>query len=144
MQELYNKLRLKRVCGRGDVVLRLSYEEMEVIFEAMEDAGADKEKGTEHIVLIQEIMRQQSEDIFDEKKANLAYDGMRVKVQTGKYKEAVGIVHVTKDEKKPFHVVFPSGDKQNYTAEQFDVIAKDRQKYEEKLNAIIFAKGEKA
>ena len=95
-------------------------------------------------MLIQEIMRQQSEDIFDEKKANLAYDGMRVKVQTGKYKEAVGIVHVTKDEKKPFHVVFPSGDKQNYTAEQFDVIAKDRQKYEEKLNAIIFAKGEKA
>lgn len=54
IQELYNKLRIKKEYGRGDVVLRLSYEEIDALLLGLQELGADIDKGYQNLLAYKE------------------------------------------------------------------------------------------
>lgn len=50
IQELYNKLRLKREYAREDVVLRLSIDELETLMFGLKEIGADVDTGYQYVL----------------------------------------------------------------------------------------------
>lgn len=50
IQELYNKLRLKREYAREDVVLRLSIHELETLMFGLKEIGADVDTGYQYVL----------------------------------------------------------------------------------------------
>lgn len=139
IQELYNKLRIKKEYGRGDVVLRLSYEEVDELLLGLQEVGADVAKGYENLLIHKkEIERTLDKNSYEEKDILQAYDGLRARATSGKYKKSVGIIHIVQNEKKPIKLVFPSGNTQVYHREQIEVIEKDREKLDKKMQEILY------
>lgn len=52
IQELYNKLRLKREDAKEEVVLTLTKHELETILFGLKEAGADVDKGYQHLLSV--------------------------------------------------------------------------------------------
>lgn len=139
IQELYNKLRIKREYGRGDVVMRLSFDEVDTLLLGLQELGADVNKGYENLLAYkEEINKTIEEDSHKEKDILQAYDGLRARALTGKYKDAVGHIHIVKMGKKPIKIIFPSGKEQVYHLEQIEVIEKDKEKLEKRIQEILY------
>lgn len=62
IQELYNKLRLKREYAREDVVLRLSMEEVETLMFGLKEIGADIDKGCQYVLDFKASQQKEFED----------------------------------------------------------------------------------
>jgi hypothetical protein len=139
IQELYNKLRIKREYGLEDVVMRLSFAEVDTLLLGLQELGADVNKGYENLLAFKEGQKAIAETTFKEKDTLQAYDGLRARSLTGKYKDAVGFIHIDKIQlrKKPIRLVFPSGKEQFYHPEQVEVIDRDKEKYNQRLHEIL-------
>ncbi|PLS19507.1 hypothetical protein CVD28_03570 [Bacillus sp. M6-12] len=137
IQELYNKLRIKREYGLGDVVMRLSFDEVDTLLLGLQELGADVNKGYENLLAFKEGQKAIAETNIEEKDTLQAYDGLRARSLTGKYKDAVGFIHIVKIGKKPIKLVFPSGQEQVYHPEQIEIIEKDREKFDKRMQEIL-------
>lgn len=129
VQELYNKLYMKKEYGRGDIVGRFSFDEVDLLLKGLEKMGADAKKGEMHL---RDFKRESERDTIE------AYHGLRAKVKTGIHKEKVGFIYVYKTDKKPLLVQFPSGERQVYHPEQIEIIEKDIEKFNQKFKELLF------
>lgn len=137
IQELYNKLRIKREFGLGDVVTRLTFEEVDTLLLGLQELGADVNKGYENLLAFKEGVKSAEEPVVKEKDTIQAYNGLRARAVTGKYKDAVGFIHIVKIGKKPIKLVFPSGKEQVYHTDQVEIIEIDREKFDKRMQEIL-------
>lgn len=134
-QELYNKLRIKREYAREDVALRLSIDEIDALLLGLQELGADAKKGYESLLSFQEANKKTT--LIHKRETVQAYDGLRARALSGKYKDSVGYIYLVKDGKKPLRLIFPSGEEQVYHTNQVKVTEKDREKFEERMKQIL-------
>lgn len=62
IQELYNKLRLKREYAHNDVALRLTTHELETLMFGLSEIGADVEAGYQHVLDFKETQNKKTEE----------------------------------------------------------------------------------
>lgn len=136
IQELYNRLLVKRKHSMGDVVIRLKYDEVDILLDSMKQTGANEAEGKELLESfknkLEEGNKENNENEFID-----AYDGLRAKVNTGKHKDAVGHITIDKNNSKPLRIIFPNGSTQRYNTLQINIIDKDKEKFNSRMEKIL-------
>lgn len=132
MQELYNSLLRKKEYALGDIALRLSLEEVDLLLRGLISIGANEDAGAANLNELKVVIEERIQE--EDHNRLMAYDGLRVRILTGIHKDAIGLTEVLLKSKKPISVSFENGRKQTYVLEQIEVIDQDKKKLLKRLS----------